>query len=92
MDAADAHGEYTGIAKFSSTGASLLTEHFNRCREQYAGKPFREAKVFEKSYKILLFQEMLEAGVAMHHTDTVGEYIEIDTQEDFELAQTQWKG
>ena len=92
MDAADAHGEYTGIAKFSSTGASLLTEHFNRCREQYAGKPFREAKVFEKSYKILLFQEMLEAGVAMHHTDTAGEYIEIDTQEDFELAQTQWKG
>lgn len=92
MDAADAHGEYTGIAKFSSTGASLLTEHFNRCREQYAGKPFREAKVFEKSYKILLFQEMLEAGVPMHHTDTAGEYIEIDTQEDFELAQTQWKG
>ena len=92
MDPADAHGEYTGIAKFSAAGASLLKEHFNRCREQYAGKPFREAKVFEKSYKILLFQEMLEAGVAMHHTDTAGEYIEIDTQEDFDLAQTQWKG
>jgi choline kinase len=92
IKASDAHGEYTGIAKFSSMGASLLKEHFNRCKQQYAGKPFREAKVFEKSYKILLFQEMLEAGVAMHHTDTAGEYIEIDTQEDFELAQTQWKG
>lgn len=92
MDPDDAHGEYTGIAKFSSTGTTLLKEHFNRCQKLYAGKPFREANVFEKSYKILLFQEMLEAGVAMHHSDTAGEYIEIDTQEDFELAQTQWKG
>lgn len=92
MDPTHAHGEYTGIAKFSTAGATQLKEHFNRCREQYTGKPFREAKVFEKAYKILLFQEMLEAGVAMHHTDTAGEYIEIDTQEDFDLAQTQWKG
>lgn len=87
-----AHGEYTGIAKFTRSGAAQLKEHYHRCRGQFAGKPFREAAVFEKAYLILLFQEMIEAGAAMAHADTPGEYMEVDTQQDFELAQTHWKG
>ncbi len=89
---AEAHGEYTGVARFDASSAALLEDHYVRCKAQYSGKPFREAKVFEKAYKIHLFQEMLEAGVAMHHVDTAGEYMEIDTQQDFELAQRQWRG
>jgi len=46
---------------------------------------------FEKAYLIQLFQEMIEAGVRMAHADTPGEYMEIDTQQDFDLAQVQWK-
>ena len=58
-----------------------------------AGVPgSREAASFEKAYLILLFQEMIEAGVRMAHADTPGHYIEIDTQEDFALAQTSWHG
>jgi choline kinase len=86
----DAHGEYTGVAKFSVEGANKLREHYNRCREQFSGQPFREAKVFEKAYLIHLLQEMLEAGVNMKHVDTPGGYIEIDTQEDFGFAQENW--
>ena len=86
----DAHGEYTGIAKFSSTGAATLKEHYARCRASLAGKPFHEAPVFEKAYFIHLLQDMIEKDVAIHHIDTPGEYMEIDTQEDFELAQSQW--
>jgi len=87
---ADAHGEYTGVAKFSSEGAELLKQHYHRCRAQFAGRPFREAKIFEKAYLIHLFQEMLEHGVRIAHVDSPGGYIEIDTQEDFEYARRVW--
>jgi choline kinase len=90
IPAPEAHGEYTGIAKFTAAGAARLKEHFHRARAEYAGQPFREAAVFEKAYLILLFQEMIEAGVKMGHADTPGNYMEVDTQEDFELARRFW--
>lgn len=86
-----ATGEYTGIAKFSTAGAALLKEHYHTARGKYAGKPFREAAVFEKAYKILLFQEMIEAGVPFTPVLTHGGYMEIDTQQDFDLARRFWK-
>jgi phosphoenolpyruvate phosphomutase len=91
IDPGLAHGEYTGVAKFSARGAEKLREHYQQCRARYAGQPFREAEVFEKAYLIQLFQEMIEAGVKMAHADTAGEYMEIDTQQDFDLARTYWK-
>ena len=92
IETRDAYGEYTGIARFSQKGAAMLKEHFHRCRQRFASKPFREATVFEKAYLIHLFQEMIEAGVKMAHADTPGNYMEVDTQQDFELAQKFWRG
>ena len=86
----DAYGEYIGVAKFSADGAARLRGHYLRCREQFAGRPWREASVFEKAYKILLFQEMIEAGERFVHVDTPGGYIEVDTQQDFEYARRYW--
>lgn len=86
----EAYGEYIGVAKFSAVGAVRLREHYHRCRRAFAGKPWREARVFEKAYKILLFQEMIEAGEPMGHVDTPGGYIEVDTQQDFEYARQYW--
>jgi choline kinase len=86
----DAYGEYIGVAKFSEAGAARLRAHYHRCRELYAGQPFREAKVFEKAYKIHLLQEMIEAGEPMEHVDTPGGYIEVDTQQDFDYARRLW--
>lgn len=90
MPPSEAHGEYIGVAKFSAAGAARLREHYQRCRRQFAGQPWREAKVFEKAYKILLFQEMIEAGEHFAHVDTPGGYIEVDTQQDFEYARQHW--
>jgi choline kinase len=87
----EAHGEYIGVAKFSAAGAARLAEHYDRCREEYSGRPFREAKSFEKAYLIHLFQEMIEAGERFAHVDTPGGYIEIDTQQDFDYARRHWK-
>ena len=88
----EAHGEYTGIAKFTPPGAALLRQHFHQAREEFSGKPFREAAVFEKAYLIHLLQDMIEAGVKMAHADTPGNYMEVDTQQDFDLARQNWKG
>ena len=88
---ADAHGEYIGVARFNTAGAARLREHYHRCREQFAGRPWREAKVFEKAYFIHLLQEMIEQGERMVPVDTPGGYIEIDTQQDFDYARRHWK-
>ncbi len=86
----DAYGEYIGVAKFSSEGAKQLKEHYHQRREEFAGKPYRESKIFEKAYLIHLLEDMIESGVPMHHADTPGGYIEIDTQQDFEYARQKW--
>ena len=86
----EAHGEYIGIAKFSATGAAELRRHYQRCRAAHAGRSFREATVFKKAYLIHLFQDMIEAGVHFAHVDTAGGYMEIDTQQDLDIAQEQW--
>ena len=87
-----AYGEFTGVAKFSPHGASALRQHYHRCKARYAGKPYREAATFEKAYLIHLLQDMIESGIEMAHADTPGNYVEIDTQQDFELAQNSWRG
>ncbi|MBE0542147.1 MAG: phosphocholine cytidylyltransferase family protein [Verrucomicrobia bacterium] len=88
----EAHGEYTGIAKFTPRGAAQLREHFHQARERFSGQPYREAAVFERAYLIHLLQDMIEAGAKMAHADTPGQYMEVDTQQDFELARQYWQG
>ena len=46
--------------------------------------------MFEKAYLILLIQEMIEQGVPVHFVATEGDYMEIDTEEDYALANRDW--
>jgi choline kinase len=85
-----AYGEYIGVAGFSQTGADRLRRAYHRVQQEFSGRPWREAKVFEKAYLILLFQEMIESGEHFAHVDTPGGYIEVDTQQDFEYARQHW--
>jgi L-glutamine-phosphate cytidylyltransferase len=87
---ADAYGEFIGLAKFSTAGAVALKQHYHNRREEFAGQPYRGAKVFEKAYMIHLMQDMIESGSRMAHVDTPGGYIEVDTQQDFEYARNFW--
>ena len=68
----------------------MLCREFHRASETYAGRTFRGARLFEKAYLIHLLQEMIERGVEFRHAATAGEYIEIDTQQDFEYARGCW--
>ena len=88
----EASGEYIGVAKFTPAGAAVLRDHYHHALGQTGlERPFRESPTFRQAYLIHLFQEMLERGVQMHRVDTHGEYHEIDTTEDYELAQRQWR-
>jgi len=92
IPAAEAYGEFIGVARFSTAGGQALRGAFHRRRAERTGKPYREAAVFEKAYLIHLLQDMIEQGSAMGHVDTPGRYREIDTQEDLDLAQRLWQG
>lgn len=86
----DAAGEYIGVAKFSVSGADLFRRSYHKARETFAGKPWREAEIFEKAYLIQLIQDMIENGALVHIVTTEGDYMEIDTVEDYLLANRNW--
>lgn len=86
-----ATGEFIGVAKFGTEGASRFREFYHRRKAQFWNKPYREASLFQKAYLIHMFQDMIEHGTDFGHADTPGDYREIDTQQDMELAQTLWR-
>ncbi len=90
LDSQEAVGEYIGVAKFSPSGAALLIEHFSRLEKEFKGRPWREAEVFEKAYLIHIFQDMIENGITFHYVTTDGDYVEIDTEEDYAHANRVW--
>jgi choline kinase len=85
-----AEGEYIGVAKFSDVGAKWLREHYARVKTAFGGNVWQDGTVFEKAYLIHLFQAMIEDGVAFYMVTTDGEYMEIDTEEDYALANATW--
>jgi L-glutamine-phosphate cytidylyltransferase len=87
----EATGEFIGVAKFSARGGELLREHYHRRRSEFWDQPYRGARQFQQAYLIHLFQDMIEQGIAFGHADTHGQYREIDTQEDLDLAQKGWE-
>lgn len=85
-----ASGEYIGVARFSAAGARSLRAHYQRVKAKYAGQTWKYDMPFEKAYLIHLFEEMIDAGSALHLVTTNGEYMEIDTEEDVALANARW--
>ena len=90
ISSADASGEYIGVARFSAEGAQRLRAAYHRMRTEYAGQIWRDGVLFEKAYLIHLYQVMLAEGQPFHMVSTDGEYMEIDTEEDFALANSRW--
>jgi choline kinase len=86
-----AAGEFIGVAKFTPEGSAELVRAFDRAKERFTGRVFREKRTFERAYLIDLFQDMIEQGSAFHRVDTHGGYMEIDTLQDRSLAPSWWK-
>ena len=87
----EAPAEFTGVAKFNPAGARCLIDHYHGARGAHHGRPFGRAATFLQAYLIDLLQHMLEAGVEMQAVETHGDYFEIDTAQDYQLARLGWR-
>lgn len=90
MPSEQATGEYIGVTRFSASGAAALIKAYHTARETHGNGPFQAAKTFRKAYLIDLYQQMLEDGQTMGASLTPGNYMEIDTNQDFQIARKEW--
>lgn len=84
-----ASGEFIGVAKFTAAGAKDLVEAYEEAK---ANCPTLGDRPFQKAYLIHLFQRMIERGSEFHRVDTPGGYMELDTLQDLEFAESWWNG
>ena len=82
VTAAEAHGEFIGMAKFSKIGAEIFKRESQRAKNTYWGKPFQRTKTFEKSYLTDMFQELVDRGIELYPVIIKKHWWEIDTEQD----------
>lgn len=86
IDPKTAHGEFIGLAMFSKKGAHNLKECYKNALKQYKNKKFHEASSIEKAYFTDMIQEIVDNDFQINHLDVYGDWIEIDTFEDYRKA------
>lgn len=89
IESAQAQGEYIGVARFSAEGARSLRAAYHEVRGRVGDGDWKGAP-FRKAYLIRLYEEMLDAGQIFHRVTTDGQYMEVDTEEDFAQANQRW--
>lgn len=90
VPADEAAGEYIGVARFQPVAARSLRARYHRLRSRLDGRVWKDGVPFARAYLIHLFEEMLEAGETFHMATTEGQYMEVDTEEDYQLANARW--
>jgi L-glutamine-phosphate cytidylyltransferase len=89
--AADAAGEFIGLAAFSAAAATRMRAEFAAQKARLSGPgsppgghPFGSARSFERAYLTDLLNQLVDAGAVMHPVFIDGHWREIDTVEDLE--------
>ena len=87
----DATGEFTGVLKMTPGGAAMFLDFYDEMVASLGndgliadGRPLRMA------YVIHQLDRMVQAGIQVHCVAVPGEYHEIDTIEDYHLANKAW--
>jgi len=84
-----AYGEFIGLGKFTKKGAEIFTRNYNRAKYnktcKFAGR-FHDATTFEKAYLTDMFEELIFRGYSIYSVDIQGNWVELDTDEDYEYA------
>jgi len=86
LNSDEAYGEFIGLAKFSKRGAEILKTTYDEVVDKYQDQSFHQAASIQKAYLTDMIQELIDRGHAIHKVDINGDWIEIDTEEDFERA------
>ncbi|MBU4267053.1 MAG: phosphocholine cytidylyltransferase family protein [Candidatus Altiarchaeota archaeon] len=91
INANEAHGEFIGLAKFSTKGAEILRKEYARVRKKLGlNSPFHEALSLEKAYLTDMLQELVERGHRVESVDIKGGWMELDTIEDLQKAEKRY--
>lgn len=80
------HGEFIGLAMFSKKGAETLKKCYKNSLKRYKNKRFHESPSIIKAYFTDMIQEIIDNDFQVHHLDVYGDWIEIDTFEDYRKA------
>ena len=80
------HGEFIGLAKFSKKGAENLKNCYKNLLKECKNKTFHESPSVNKAYFTDIIQEMIDKGFDVNNLDTYGDWMEIDTFDDYRRA------
>lgn len=82
----DIHGEFIGLAMFSKNGSTILKNCYKNALNKYKNKQFHEVTSIKKAYFTDMIQEIIDNGFDVKNLDTYGEWMEIDTFDDYKRA------
>jgi phosphoenolpyruvate phosphomutase len=80
------HGEFIGLAMFSKKGATILKNCYKNALNKNKNKRFHEVPSIKKAYFTDMIQEIVDNGYDVRNLDTYGEWMEIDTFDDYKRA------
>ena len=86
MPAAEASGEFIGLARFSARAVEAMRARYHARKNELSGKPYGRAPRFEVAYLTDLLNDLIEGGEIMRPAFIDGGWREIDTVEDLERA------
>lgn len=86
IDSKNIHGEFIGLAMFSKKGAETLKKCYKKALTKYKNKRFHESSSFKKAYFTDMIQEIIDNGFTVKNVDTYGDWMEIDTFDDYKRA------
>ncbi len=92
MNPKETHGEFIGIALFSKKGGETLIKCYKNALKKYRNKKFHEATSINKAYFTDMIQEIIDNRYEVNNMDIYGDWIEIDTFEDYKKAWSEITG
>ena len=78
-------GEFIGLMKLSKNGSKQLVDCYEKIQNIHKGK-FHDALSLKKAKLVDLLQELIENKIKIDAIPITGEWCEIDTEEDLEIA------
>jgi len=84
-------GEFIGMLKCSKRGAKIFKEYFHKAKKEFYGKSFIRSKSFSQGYLTDFIRYLVDNGIKVSCMTIRHGWIEIDTVQDLERAEKEWK-
>ncbi|HLB03091.1 MAG TPA: phosphoenolpyruvate mutase, partial [Nitrospiria bacterium] len=91
LDPQQAHGEFIGLARFSTAGAKILRQTYRESLAHYIKQRFHESESIQKAAFTDIIQEIIHRGQEVACVNIYKGWMEVDTFEDYQKAWAQVK-